>query len=135
MIASYLDQVRSLFLPDSFNGYYVTTKKLVGLEIQHNLVLATVVQAQGYKKTITGCFQQEIVQDELIPLEERVVDALKKVAVSIGNYDELIVSLSNNVAIFKEITIPFTDIDTIKMVIPFAPFASFADQLMERGFG
>ncbi len=54
-----------------------------------------------------------------MPLEERVVEALKKIAVTIGSYDELIISLSNNVAIFKEITIPFTDIDTIKMVVPF----------------
>ncbi len=119
MITSYFNQVRSLFLPDALNGYYVTAQKLVGLEIQNNLILATVVQAQGYKKTITGCFQQEIAQDELIPLEERIVEALKKIAISIGNYDGLIISLSNNLAIFKEITIPFTDIDTIKMVIPF----------------
>jgi hypothetical protein len=91
-------------------------------------VFATVVSAHGHKKTITGCFQQEIAQDELIPLDERVVDALTKIAASIGAYDELTLSISNNFIIFKEITVPFLDIDTIKMVVPFEvePMLPFA---------
>lgn len=119
MISLYLDRVRTLFLPDSLYGYYITTRKLVGIEIQGDGVFATVVQAYGKKKTIMHCFHEEISRDELISLDERAVEALKKIALTIGNYDELIVSLPNNLAIFKEITVPFADVDTIKMVIPF----------------
>ncbi|MBY0110054.1 MAG: pilus assembly protein PilM [Candidatus Babeliaceae bacterium] len=119
MIATYLEQVRLLFLPDSLYSYYITTQKLVGIEIHQNIIFVTIVLAQGHKKTIINCFQQEIIQDGVISLEERIEEALKKIATNIGAYDQLIVTLPNNVIIFKEITIPFTDINTIKMVAPF----------------
>ncbi len=119
MILSYLAQLRSFFLPNSLFGYYLTPQKLVGLEIQSTTIYATTISAYGHKKIISGCFQQEISQDDLIPPDERIIDALKKIALAIGDYNELAVSLSNNLIIFKEITVPFLDMDTIKMVIPF----------------
>ena len=127
---SFISYLRALFLPSSLRGYYLASQKNVGIEIQKNAVLATIVQAQGHKKVILNCIQQDIASDESIPLEGRIIDALKKVAASIGGYDGLSVSLPNNVAIFKEITIPFADIDTIKQVVPFEiePLLPFALQ-------
>lgn len=138
MILSYLAQLRSFFLPNSLHGYYIASQKLVGLEIQSTTIFATTVSVYGHKKVISGCYQQEISQDDLTPLDERIVDALKKIALVIGDYNELTLSLSNNLTIFKEITVPFIDMDTIKMVIPFEvepmlPFAlneAFIDALI-----
>lgn len=128
MISSYISQLRALFLPESLQGYYITAQKLVGIEIQQTAVFVTTVTALRHKKTITSCFQQDISQDDLLPLEERIVEALKKVETLIGDYDQLTLSLSNNLAIFKEVTIPFTSIDTIKLVVPFEvePLLPFA---------
>ncbi len=130
MIETHLTPVRSWFLPESIGGYYISSRKLVGLEIHAHAIFATTVLAKGYKKTITSCVQQDIVQDELISLEDRTIEALKKISSIVGDYDELTFSISNNLVIFKEITVPLTDIDTIKMVAPFEvePMLPFALQ-------
>ncbi len=140
MILSYLAELRSFFLPESIRGYYITPQKLVGLEIYDTAIFATVVSAYGHKKTIIGCYQQDITKSELVALDDQIVDALKKISVQFGTYDQLILSIANNFAIFKEITVPFLDIDTIKMVVPFEvesmiPFAlsdAFIDALVTR---
>lgn len=121
--------IRSLFLPPYIGSYYLSSQTLVGLEIQKDAIYATVVHANGHLKTITACYQQAIAQDDVTPYEERLTDALKKIATLLpASYDELIVPLSNSSVVFKELTVPFIDLATIKLVAPFEvePLLPFA---------
>ena len=111
--------IRPLFLPRIIGNYYPTSITIVGLEITEDAIYATKVVASGRKKNIVASIKEPVTQEETISFDDRAQSALQKIVPQLGSYDELCLCISNRYAVFKELTVPFTDVHKIKMVLPF----------------
>jgi len=115
MIGSML---RSLFLPTSVNSYYLFTQRIVAGEITPTAVRMTLVSAQGKTRTVIKVVHTRI-PDTSESFDDRVVEALTQAITEIGAYDVYYSVLPANAVIFKELTLPFTNLKKIKLVLPF----------------
>lgn len=111
--------IRSLFMPTSLNGYYYIEQRIVALEINKLHVYAVVIKAHGKKRIVEHYLKQPILQDETVDEREATKQALQALFDSIKKYDSVTLVLPNNQLFFKEVTVPFTDEEKIKLVIPF----------------
>lgn len=111
--------IRNIFIPEYIGSYYLTAKHIIGLDINRKAIYATVISAKGYKRTIEKFIEEPLEYDTTVTYEERITRALLSIFSKIGPYDYVYTSISSSSVIFKEITLPFTGIKKIKLVMPF----------------
>jgi len=104
--------ILNIFIPESVGTYYVMPHRTVGIYIGHDFIHATVVKAMGEKRIIEKFLKEPIIQ-------EQVSEALKKILHEVGSYNSISTAVPSSLAIFKEITVPFTDHEKIKLILPF----------------
>ena len=108
----------SLFLPDRIGSYYLLGKRVVGIEITDHAIYATIMHLTGNSRIIESIVQEKI-PDDSEAFDEKVVHALRALKLKLGKYDEMYCSIPSSKVIFKELTLPFTGLKKIKMVVPF----------------
>ena len=111
--------IRSLFIPTSVDSYYLFSQRIVAGEITLSHVRMTLVIAQAKTRTVKKVVEKVIDNNTAVPYEDRVVEALLAALKEIGPYDQYYSVLPTNAVIFKELTLPFTSLKRIKMVLPF----------------
>ena len=111
--------LRNIFLPDTIGTYYLFTQRIIGFEIGKTHVFATVIKAYGKKRVIEQLIEEPIVTDSTLNYNEQVSGAIKAVLRKVGPYDRIYTALSSSVVVFKELTVPFVNLQKIKMIIPF----------------
>ena len=111
--------IKNLFLPDRVKGYYLFGTRIIGFDIGKTAIRATQIYCKGREIVIEKCFELPI-QTSNTPSEyqERASIAIKNILEQ-ARYDVIVSSISSSQAIFKELKLPFTGIDTIKKVIGF----------------
>ena len=120
--------IRNIFLPQYINSYYLFAQRIVGINIEKTQIYATVIVARQHKRIIEQCLQEPIEIDSTIEFQVRASLALKRIIDRIGSYDIVYTALPSNQVIFKELSLPFTNLTKIKMVLPFElePLLPFA---------
>lgn len=111
--------LRNIFVPDVIKNYYIFTQRIIGFEVGKNHVFATVIKAYGYKRVIEQLIEEPISNDPTLGYQERASHAIANVLKKAGRYDVIHTALSSGVVVFKELTVPFTNIQKIKMIVPF----------------
>ena len=111
--------IQQIFFPERIGSYYLFGKRTVGIDIGLTEIYATIARAHGRTRTIEKLIEEPINADSTIPYETRVIAALTSLKSKLGRYDELCLVIPSSVVIFKELTLPFTGIKKIKMVVPF----------------
>ncbi len=111
--------IRNIFIPEAYNGYYILTTKIVGVQVTHNTLYATVIQASGWDRRILQHIYEPLDNDTSLPFSDRIDTALRNLSNQITPYDRLYLSLPSKDIIYKELTLPFTDIAKIEQVAPF----------------
>lgn len=116
-----------IFIPARLGTYQLISQRIVGIVLSKTKVYATKILLQGNKVTIERTLVEPISNDAVTTQQERIAAALKNIMASIGKYDQIRTSLSASVAVFKELTMPFSDMRKIAMVLPFElePFLPF----------
>ncbi len=111
--------IKNIFIPEAIGSYYIFPQRIVGCEIGKNQVFATVIRA--YRRTrIVERFVEEVFDgDPTLTYQEKASGALSRVLATIGTFDAINTALSSSSVIFKELTLPFTDPQKIKLVVPF----------------
>ncbi len=116
--------IQDIFVPSTIGSYYVFKKRILGFEITTSCVQASLI-----------CFSKSAVSIEnsiKIPLHDQnpttISNAIRKIATTIGGYDEVVTSLTSSTVIFKELTLPFIGREKIKMIVnyevePLLPFS------------
>lgn len=111
--------IRNIFVPESIDSYYVFDKRIVACEITKSHVKAAVARMHKNNKTIESVIEKPIEQDASVAYQDRVVETLAGILSRIGRYDDLHVILPAGIIIFKEITVPFVNLNKIKLILPF----------------
>lgn len=113
--------IKNLFFPERIGSYFLFSKKIVGFHITENAVYATVVVANGNKRSIQSSYKEPIEKPE------QIVDALSKIMGQIKKYSALVTTIDSSFIIFKELTLPIIGEEKIALVLnfelePYLPF-------------
>lgn len=136
-------KIRNIFLPDCIGSYYLFSHRIVACEITQTQVKVAVTKASGRSRTIEHMVEVPIAPTAASPAtspiggipetpkqttQSSAAEALTQALSSIGRYNELYAILPSNIVIFKELTLPFSSIEKIKLVLPFEvePLLPFA---------
>ena len=111
--------IHQIFFPDRIGSYYLFGKRTIGIDIGQTALFATIVRAHGKTRTIERLIEEPIDTDSTIAYETRIITALTSLKAKLGKYDELCLVIPSSVVIFKELTLPFTGVKKLKMVVPF----------------
>lgn len=107
--------VHDIFVPCRVGNYYLHTKRVLSIEITPIMAQGLLLEYSGasitLKNTVTIFLKDSAQQTQ--------INALKKIATSVGTIDEVVTTLSTSAIIFKELQLPFLGRDILKMVIPF----------------
>lgn len=120
--------IRELFLPRSIRSRYIIPERIVGIEIARTYISASQIYVKDKTITIEKCINDPLELGSNNTYEERVINALKNLKPQLNNYDLLRSTIPSSIAIIKELTLPFTEIEKIKMVLeyeiePLLPFS------------
>ncbi|CDK30706.1 pilus assembly protein PilM [Candidatus Babela massiliensis] len=111
--------ISDVIIPEKIGSYYLFSKKIVAIDIGRSEIRASIVLAQGHKRTILSLIEEKIENNSNLDYQERVVNALRELKIRLGQYDYLFASFSSASVVFKELTLPFVGEKKIKMVVPF----------------
>lgn len=120
--------IKDLFIPEKIDGYYLLSQDILGIAINKTHVRATLVNAQGKTLTIKESYEESLVGANELSYQERVAAALQAIIAKTGKNVTIRSSLSSSFVTFKQLKLPFTDPEKIKMILPFevAPQLPFA---------
>jgi len=107
-----------IFFPMRLNNNFIFKKKIIIVYITQNNFSAFLVVAHNNKRDIIKNIYFEFDNKENITNDVFITSLLSKSILN-WEYDYIKLILSNNIAIFKSLYSPFSDIEKIKMTIPF----------------
>lgn len=111
--------IRTLFLPEQLNGYYLFPKRILGLDIGRAYIHATLVRKYAHQTSIEQVLEEKVEQGPLTSYPEKAAKALKTILERVEPYDEIRVSLPSTTLVFREMTFPFTSYEKIQKILPF----------------
>ena len=119
--------IKEIFLPEKINSRRIISKRVLGLSIQDNIVRASQSYLTSTTNTLENLSEIEILPGAESTLKERTGEALTRIMSKLSKFDKTIISIPTNIVTFKELKLPFTDHEKIKMVIeyevePMLPF-------------
>ena len=115
--------IKDIFVPSRIGSYYIFNKRVLGFELSATSVQASLIFFSG-KKVVVENSMSIALQDQN---PASIVSAIKKIATTIGRYDEVVTSLISSTIVFKELVLPFIGREKIKMIVgyeiePLLPF-------------
>jgi type IV pilus assembly protein PilM len=123
--------IKEIFLPEKTKTRRLISKRIVGLSIQELYVSATQVYATPRTTSIERLHEEPLAPGAPSTYQERVSLAIKATLSKLSRYDQIIVSIPSTIVTFKELTLPFTDIEKIRMVIEYEVEAMLPFSLQE----
>ncbi len=111
--------IKEIFIPDIIDSYYVLTQHILGVSITKTHVRATKIVAKGKTIRIEGFFEKALAAGEKANYQERVVTALRAIMATVGKVTQIRTALSSSLVTVKQLTLPFTDPEKIRMVLPY----------------
>jgi type IV pilus assembly protein PilM len=111
--------IKNLFLPDKIGNYYLFSKRILGIDIAKTHINITQVLAKGNSFLIEQQVEEQLEPGAPTNYTERTVEALKKTVAHFQNYDEVRIALPSSMIIYKQLKLPFTNHDKIRMVVGF----------------
>lgn len=116
--------LKNILMPEKIGSYYFFDKRVLSFEINHFHIQATLMVYKGRSISIEKSEGIFLVDSS----HQTIESGIKKLASSVGKYDEVIVSAPSSKVVFKELDIPFLGQEKIGMIIgfevePFLPFS------------
>ncbi len=111
--------IQQIFIPKVLGNYYLIPQRVLGIEITKTRIRATQLYLQGRSITLEQCLEVSIELDPVIEYTQRVRSSLQTLSEQVDKPDIVRTSLSSALVITKELTIPFTDQEKIRLMLPF----------------
>ncbi|MCX5924519.1 MAG: pilus assembly protein PilM [Candidatus Dependentiae bacterium] len=104
-----------ILVPEKIGNYYLFQKRVLSFDVTPMLVQGLLLDYTG--KTVQIKNKITIALKDFSPQAQ--ISAIKKIASSIGTYDEVVTSLSSSLVVFKEIQLPFLGRDKLEMIVAY----------------
>lgn len=104
-----------ILVPQKIGNYYLFQKRVLSFDVTPMLVQGLLLDYTG--KTVQIKNKITIALKDFSPQAQ--ISAIKKIASTIGKYDEVVTSLSSSLVVFKEIQLPFLGRDKLEMIVAY----------------
>lgn len=111
--------MKDIFLPERIGNRFLFPQTCLGLEINKSSLIATKLHFAGKNATVIDFYQEPIIKRDEESSDQSIVNALGKLIEKAKISSGITLTLSNQLAIFKELTLPFLDVDKIRQILPF----------------
>jgi type IV pilus assembly protein PilM len=111
--------LKNLFLPEKFGNYYLFSKRILGFDVGKTHITATQVFVHGHSTFIEKIITEMLPQGTPADYPERVSKTITSILDKANKYDTIVSALSASVVLFKELSLPFTNKDKIKLVLEY----------------
>ncbi|HSW76836.1 MAG TPA: pilus assembly protein PilM [Candidatus Saccharimonadales bacterium] len=104
-----------ILVPQKIGNYYLFSKRVLSFDVTPMMVQGLLLDYTG--STIQIKNKITIALKDFSPQSQ--TNAIKKIASTIGKYDEVVTSLSSSLVVFKEIQLPFLGRDKLEMIVTY----------------
>jgi|GEM_PF-4400930 len=111
--------ITDIFLPEKIKNSYLFGQQHLGIEINKSSINATLTHISGTTATIKDFYTEPLGKNSEDGTEQDIKAALKRIFEKAGDSCRVHLTLANNLAIFKELTVPFVDQEHIAQILPF----------------
>ena len=116
-----------IFLPEKIGTKRILSKKVISFSIEDNVVKAALVYVKRSKTIIENLFEKPIESSNKNDFSQNASKAIKSILDQVKKYDQVKISIPSSMTTFKELSMPFTNKDKIKMILdyeiePMLPF-------------
>ncbi len=116
-----------IFLPEKIGAKRILSKKIISFSIEDNIVKAALVYAKRSKIIIENLFEKTIESSNKNEYSQNASKTIKSILDQVKKYDQVKISIPSSMTTFKELTMPFTNKDKIRMILdyeiePMLPF-------------
>lgn len=110
--------IKSLFLPEKINNYYLFPNRVLGIDINRNNIYATQVYLNGKNVVVEKVGQQAIKANGQETFQERASTCLKELCNQF-KFNSIHTALSSAHVVFKHMHVPFVNHEKIAQIIAF----------------
>lgn len=110
--------IKDILLPERLGNRFLFSQTQLGLELTKTSLIASSVHIANTKATITDFYQEAILKRDEEENDQAAINALQKLTEKTGTKIPVTIALPNQLAIFKELVVPFIDTDKIQQVLP-----------------
>ncbi len=110
--------IKEIFLPEKFRGKRLYAQRILTLSIQDEKVFAALVHAKPGMNIVEQLIEQPITPGPQDAIKTRATAAVKELMQQCKQYDQVRVAIPST-AVFKELEIPFSDPEKIRMVLDY----------------
>jgi type IV pilus assembly protein PilM len=111
--------ITELFLPEKFRNRRLIAQRILGIALQDDTIYGAFVHAKPAKTVIQALVSCSIENANGQTYEEKVSDALRNCFSQVGKYDQVRICVPASIVIFKELQVPFLDVEKIRMVLEY----------------
>ncbi len=111
--------IQEIFLPEKTKTRRLISKRIIGMTIQENIVTAAQIYATPSTTLVEKLYEEQIPAGAPERKAERTGETITKVLARMSKYDQIRVAIPSTIVTFKELTLPFTDNEKIRMVIEY----------------
>lgn len=111
--------ILELFLPEKIKNRRIISQKILGISIQDNVIYGASIYAKTSKTIIQSLTSCPIESSEGKLANEAISDTLQRCFPQINKYDQVCISIPASVVVFKELLVPFTDTEKIRLVLEY----------------
>jgi len=128
--------LKDVFLPAQFRNYFIFSTSFLAIEQNEQKIRCVKITAVGKRRSITAVIEKQVVVEGSANKQEVISKIMIDLIKEAGNYQELVLILPNEGIIFKELSVPFTDHQKIKEILPFEvePLIPFSKELARIEF-
>lgn len=109
--------IKEIFLPETIFGKRLIAKTILGIFINKTKISAAKISAYSNKIYIEKLKELTINLTNEIEVQKNISDSLKAISLEMGKFDRLIISIPSSLIIFKETNFPFSDEDSIRLIL------------------
>lgn len=120
--------IRNILVPEHINDLYLIKTTIIGVTITKQHVYTTQAIATNKKRVIKTQSVSSIAEKtDTKDHQEQTVEALKNAFANLS-YDQVVSTIPSSMAVFKRLSVPFSNPEQIKMIVnfevePLLPFA------------
>jgi Tfp pilus assembly PilM family ATPase len=111
--------ISEIFLPEKIGKRRLIARRIIGIAIQEDEVKIACVYAKRSKTIIELLNNQIIEAGTEETYIQRATDAVKKIMAPIKRYHQIRAAIPASIVTFKEIQVPFSDPEKIRMVLEY----------------
>lgn len=120
--------IQEIFLPEKTKTRRLIAQRIIGISIEEDTVSAAQIYATSTTTNIEKLYEEAIPPGAPDRYIERASQVVNTILSKFSKYDQIRIAIPSAIVTFKELTLPFMDVDKIRMVVeyevePLLPFS------------